>query len=57
MKRLKFVVVKDAFEELKATGAVDPERYGTRWDVAALLGLDEIYELEQKYGVSEVRVG
>ena len=46
--------VKDSFEELKATGAVDPKRFATRWDVAALLGLDEIYELERKYGVSEV---
>ena len=46
--------VKDSFEELKATGTVDPKRFATRWDVAALLGLDEIYELERKYGVSEV---
>ncbi len=45
--------VKDSFEELKATGAVDPKRFATRWDVAALLGLDEIYELERKYGVTE----
>ena len=45
--------VKESFEELKNTGAVDPARYGTRWDVAALLGLDEIYELERKYGVTE----
>ena len=46
--------VKDSFEELKATGAVDPSRLATRWDVASLLGLGEIYELERKYGVSEV---
>ena len=45
--------LKESFEELKATGAVNPARYGTRWDVAALLGLDEIYELERKYGVTE----
>ena len=45
--------VKESFEELKATGAVDPKRFATRWDVAALLGLDEIYELERKYGVTE----
>ena len=49
--------VKESFEELKATGAVDPKRLATRWDVAALLGLDEIYELERKYGVTEVPVG
>ena len=45
--------VKDSFEELKATGAVDPSRFATRWDVASLLGLGEIYELERKYGVSD----
>ena len=48
--------VRDSFEELKLTGKVDPDRYGTRWDVANLLGLDRIYELEQKYGVSQVPV-
>ena len=37
-------------------GAVNPDRYGTRWDVAGLLGLDEIYELEKKYGVTEAPV-
>ncbi len=45
--------VKESFEELKQSGKVNPERYGTRWDVAGLLGLDEIYELERKYGVTE----
>ena len=45
--------VRESFEELKATGKVNPERYGTRWDVAGLLGLDEIYELERRYGVTE----
>ena len=49
--------VKESFEELKATGSVDPKRFATRWDVAALLGLDEIYGLERKYGVTEVPVG
>ena len=48
--------VKEAFEELKETGRVDPERYGTRWDVAGLLGLDQVYELEKKYGVTDVPV-
>ncbi|CAI8023073.1 2,3-dimethylmalate lyase [Geodia barretti] len=41
--------LKASFEELKETGRVDPERFGTRWDVADLLGLDEVYELERKY--------
>ena len=54
---LVYKAVKDAFEELKSTGKVNPDRYGTRWDVAGLLGLDEIYALEQKYGVTEVTVG
>ena len=40
-----------AFAELKETGKVNPERFGTRWDVAGLLGLDEVYELERKYSV------
>jgi 2,3-dimethylmalate lyase len=48
--------VKEAFEELKETGRVDPKRYGTRWDVAGLLGLDQVYELEKKYGVTDVPV-
>jgi len=38
-----------AFEELKETGRVDDARFGSRWDVANLLGLDQVYELERKY--------
>jgi 2,3-dimethylmalate lyase len=53
---LVYKQVRAAFEELKQSGQVDFERYGTRWDVAGLLGLDQIYELERKYGVSEVPV-
>lgn len=41
--------LRDAFAELKETGRVNPERFGTRWDVADLLGLDAVYELERKY--------
>ena len=48
--------VRESFEELKRTGKVNPARYGTRWDVAVLMGLDEIYELERKYGVTGVPV-
>jgi hypothetical protein len=33
-----------------------PARYGTRMDVADLLGLDQIYQLERKYGVSQLPV-
>ena len=43
--------LRDAFTELKETGQVNPERFGTRWDVADLLGLDAVYELERKYSV------
>ncbi|HEY7490109.1 MAG TPA: isocitrate lyase/PEP mutase family protein [Candidatus Tectomicrobia bacterium] len=46
--------VRDAFEELQHTGRVNPERYGTRWEVAGLLGLEQVYELERQYGVAEV---
>jgi 2,3-dimethylmalate lyase len=54
---LVYKQVRDAFEELKQQGKVDPARFGTRWDVAGLLGLDQVYELERKYGVSEAPVG
>ncbi len=37
-------------------GQVNPERYGSRWDVAGLLGLDQVYELERKYGTSDIPV-
>jgi 2-methylisocitrate lyase-like PEP mutase family enzyme len=53
---LVYKQVRDSFEELKRTGKVNPERYGTRWQVADLLGLQEIYELERRYGVSQVPV-
>ena len=53
---LVYKAVKDSFEELKSTGKVNPDRYGTRMDVANLLGLEDIYEMERKYGVSEVKV-
>jgi 2-methylisocitrate lyase-like PEP mutase family enzyme len=53
---LVYKQVRASFEELKRTGKVNPERYGTRWDVANLLGLEEIYELERRYGVSQVPV-
>ena len=42
----------DSFEELKTTGKVDTARYGSRLQVADLLGLQEVYELESKYGVN-----
>ena len=48
---LVYKAVRDSFAELKATGKVNPQRYATREDVANLLGLPGIYEMEQKYGV------
>ena len=53
---LVYKQIRDAFSELKETGKVDPARYGTRWDVAGLLGLDQIYELERKYASSGIPV-
>jgi len=49
---LVYKQLHDAFEELKTTGRVDPRRYGERMDVANLLGLDQVYQLEEKYGVT-----
>ena len=46
---LIFKQLTSAFEELKETGQVDSARFGSRWDVANLLGLEEVYELERKY--------
>ena len=37
---LVYQQIRDAFSELKETGQVNPEGYGTRWDMAGLLGLD-----------------
>ena len=53
---LVYKAVKDAFEELKSTGKVDRTRYATRMDVANLLGLERIYEMEKKYGRTKVKV-
>ena len=53
---LVYKQIHDAFTELKETGLVNPERFGTRWDVAKLLGLDNIYELEQQYNSDGVPV-
>ena len=48
---LVYKAVHDAFSELKKSGRVDPARYGTREDVANLLGLPSVYEMERQYGV------
>ena len=53
---LVYKAVKDAFEELKATGMVDPKRYASRMEAAEVLGLNDIYEMERRYGVSGVKV-
>ena len=53
---LVYKAVKDAFEELKATGMVDPNRYASRMEASEVLGLNEIYEMERRYGVSRIKV-
>jgi len=49
---LVYQQLRNSFEELKATGKVDTSRYGSRTEVADLMGLQEVYELESKYGVN-----
>ena len=53
---LVYQQVRDSFEELMRVGRVDPARYGNRMQVADLLGLPEVYELERRYGASQVPV-
>ena len=53
---LVYQQLRDSFEELKTTGKVDTARYGSRLQVAELLGLQDIYDLETKYGVNQVTV-
>ena len=48
---LVYKAVRDAFEELKSAGRVDPRKYATRMDVANLLGLERVYDMERKYGI------
>jgi len=47
-----FKAVQQAFQELKETGLVSPERMGDPSDntaMLAMLGLPEIYEMETRY--------
>ena len=44
--------VRTVMEQLKDTGMVDPSLYATREQVAGLLGLEEIYEMEKEYAVA-----
>ena len=44
--------VRNVMEQLKSEGAVDPSLYGKREEVAGLLGLDAIYEMEKEYAVA-----
>ena len=44
--------VRTVMEQLKDTGMVDPSLYGTREQVAGLLGLEAIYEMEKEYAVA-----
>ena len=44
--------VRTVMEQLKDTGMVDPSLYATREQVAGLLGLEAIYEMEKEYTVA-----
>ena len=44
--------VRTVMEQLKDTGMVDPSLYATREQVAGLLGLEAIYEMEKEYAVA-----
>ncbi len=44
--------VRSVMEQLKCEGVVDPSLYGKREEVAGLLGLDAIYEMEKEYAVA-----
>ena len=44
--------VRSVMEQLKSEGVVDPSLYGKREEVAGLLGLDAIYEMEKEYAVA-----
>jgi 2-methylisocitrate lyase-like PEP mutase family enzyme len=54
---LVYKAVKEAYEELRDTGQVNAERAVDRSEVLNLLGLQDTYELERKYGVPGVPVG
>ncbi|MBI2166464.1 MAG: isocitrate lyase/PEP mutase family protein [Chloroflexi bacterium] len=44
-----YKAVRGVMEELKQKGVVDKARYATREEVAGLLGLDKVYEMEKRY--------
>ena len=52
-----YTAVRDSFQELMDTGRVSKERFATRMEVSNMLGLEDIYEMERKYGISGVKVG
>jgi 2-methylisocitrate lyase-like PEP mutase family enzyme len=49
-----FKALKEALQELHDTGTVSSSRLGTRDDIASVLGLPHVYELEHTYGTSEI---
>ncbi len=48
-----FKALKGAYEELRDTGTVSPDRAATREEITGVLGLPHVYELEQTYGVTK----
>lgn len=49
-----FKAIKDSMEELKRTGTVATAHLTGRDDVTNLLGLPAIYEMERRYGISDI---
>ncbi|GBD10617.1 2,3-dimethylmalate lyase [bacterium HR23] len=49
-----YKALKDAFTELKRKGTVSPSRMEGRDSITDLLGLPQIYEMERRYGVSDI---
>ncbi len=48
-----FKALKGAYEELRDTGMVSPDRAATREEITGVFGLPDVYELEKTYGVTE----
>ena len=46
-----YKAVRGVMEELLGKGVVDRSHYAEREEVASLLGLDDVYEMESKYAV------
>ena len=52
-----YKAVREVMQELKEKGSVDRSHTTTREEVAELLGLSGVYEMEERYATVEKRVG